>query len=146
MSDFWRKWVVIWCLAIGLFGVVLTLAAVPGNDSMLVALLSQFGPAPQSIDAPLQFATGLMGAVTMGWAATLYMAFRAAELLPADEAGRFWHGILGGVVLWYVVDCSLSVATRFGLNVVPNTLFLIAFLLPLWAAGVLKPQRLSTAS
>ena len=146
MNDMWRKWIAFWCLAVGLFGLVLVVAAMPGNEAMLAALLARFGPAPASVGGPLQFATGLMGAVTLGWAATLYVAFRMAEELSAEAARRFWHGTVAGVMVWYLVDGSLSVATGFGLNVVPNTMFLIAFVIPLWATGILKPRRPSTAS
>jgi hypothetical protein len=39
-----------------------------------------------------------------------------------------------------VIDGALSAATGFPLNNVPNAALMIAYLVPLFASGVLKPQ------
>lgn len=44
----------------------------------------------------------------------------------------------GAILIWCVIDSSLSVATGFGLNKVPNTGLLIAHLIRVLASGALK--------
>ncbi len=42
------------------------------------------------------------------------------------------------MLAWFVTDSTLSVATGFGLNVVPNIVFLVTFFVPLFASGALE--------
>lgn len=146
MNGFWRAWLTVWCFGVGAFGLVLISAGLPGNEAFADWLFASFGRAPSTVEAPLQFATALMGAVTLGWALTLSVAFRAAALLPPEAQSRFWRGILLGMVIWYGVDSALSIATGFPLNAVSNSVVMTALLVPLWFGGALRAQRLSTAS
>lgn len=136
MSAFWRSWMGIWCLGVGLFGAVIALAGMPGGEAPMRMALELLGGAPVEVAGALRFTLAVLGAVTIGWAATLWALVRAAGALGA-EGGPLWRLLLWSVLGWYVIDSLLSVVTRFGLNVVPNTLFLLLFLLPLWRSGVL---------
>ena len=137
MTNFWRRWLTIWCAAVGAFGMVIMAGAFAATDAPIRVLLDTMnGSAPLEMTASLRFALALMGAVTLGWAATLYAAIRAADLL-GDRGQPIWRMLTAGVVGWYVVDSVLSVATGFGLNALSNTIFLIAFLWPVMASGVL---------
>ena len=137
MTDFWRGWLAIWCLAVGAFGAVLIGGAFAATDVLVRALLDMMnGSAPLEMTVPLRFALALMGAVTLGWAVSLYAAIRAADLL-GERGQPIWRMLTAGVVGWYIVDSALSVATGFGLNAASNTIFLIAFLWPVLASGVL---------
>ena len=64
-----------------------------------------------------------------------------------DQAWPVWILVTSSVAVWYAIDTALSLATGFGLNAIPNTIFLAAFLLPIVCSGVLKtPSREEAAS
>ena len=138
MSRFWRTWTIGWCWAVSLFGLILAASAfeaTSGPTRLLFGLLNAH--AALDLDAPMRFCLGILGAVTVGWSLTLLAAVQAAHLL-GDRARPIWMLVIGSLVVWYVVDSALSVATGFGLNLLPNTIFAAAFLLPIIGGGVLK--------
>lgn len=131
MTRFWRNWLTVWCWAVGLFGVVLiggAFEATSGPTRMLFGVLNPDAP-PLVPDEPMRFSLAVLGAVTLGWSITLHAAIEAAEMLGA-RGEPIWRLVTLSVVVWYVVDSALSVATGYGLNVAPNTLFLATYLLP----------------
>ncbi len=138
MSRFWRTWMMGGCLAVGLFGVILAASAfeaTAGPTRLLFGLLNArvaFDP-----DAHLRFSLAVLGAVTVGWSLTLWATVQAAHLL-GDQARPVWGLVTASLVIWYVIDTALSLATGFGLNTIPNTVFLVVFLLPIIRSGVLK--------
>lgn len=137
MSGFWRNWMNGWCWGVALFGLVLAgagLEATSGPTRLIFGLLN--GPESLELNAQMRFSVALMGAVTLGWALTLRAALGAAHQL-GEHAGPTWRGITASLLVWYVVDSALSVATGFGLNAVSNSVILAAFLLPILRAGVL---------
>lgn len=137
MSGFWRKWLSVWCWAVGLFGVVLAggaFEATSGPTRTLLDILN--GPADITLDGAMPFSLAVLGAVTFGWSLTLAAAIRAAQQLDA-QARPIWVMLTSSVVAWWAIDSALSIATGFGLNAIPNTLFLAAFLAPLLRSGVL---------
>ena len=141
MTRFWRNWLAVWSIGIGLFGLVLYGATFPATTGPAAAIFALFGnPLPEQPDRYLRFAIGLMGAVTAGWAVTIYAAFRAAWALEGGAAGAVWRLITGGLIAWYVIDSAASIATGFWLNAVSNTAVLIGYLVPIAASGVLGQQ------
>lgn len=138
MSRFWRTWMAGWCWAVGFFGLVLAASAfdaTSGPTRMLFRLLDDrvaFDPGPH-----LRFSLAVLGAVTVGWSLTLLAAVHAANQL-GDQARSVWVLVTCSLVVWYVIDTALSLATGFGLNVIPNTIFLAVFMLPIIRSGVLK--------
>lgn len=140
MSTFWRRWMTLWFWAVGAFGAVLAGAAfeaTSGPTRLVFTVLH--GPGELELDPHMRFAVALMGAVTLGWSHTLAAAIRAADLL--SERGRpVWRWLIASVLVWYSVDGALSVATGFALNILPNTVFLAAFLVPLIGGRVLQGQ------
>ena len=138
MSRFWRTWMIGGCWAVGLFGVILAASAfeaTAGPTRLLFSLLNDsvaFDPAPH-----LRFSLAVLGAVTIGWSLTLAAAIQAAHLL-GDQARPVWVLVTASLVAWYAIDTTLSMATGFGLNAIPNTIFLVVFLLPIIRSGVLK--------
>jgi hypothetical protein len=127
----------VWCWAVVGLGVALTGAAfeaTSGPTRLLFAVLN--GPEPLDLTAQMRFSEAVLGAVTLGWGLTLMAAMQAANLL-GERGGPVWRAIVGGVLVWWVVDCALSMATGYGMNVAPNTIFLAAFLLPILRSGVL---------
>jgi len=75
--------------------------------------------------------------VTLGWAMTMAATIKAANQLGA--AGRpVWTGLTASLLVWFVIDSSLSIATGYPLNAASNTVILVTYLLPLWRSGVLR--------
>ena len=138
MSHFWRNWLTIWCVAVILFGATLLLGGVPATAAPVMALLDQLnGAAPLRITPALYFANGVLGGVSVGWGVGTLGAVRVAADL-GDQGSRLWRWTAAGVVTWFVTDSTLSITTGFGLNVIPNILFLVTFFVPLLASGALK--------
>lgn len=132
MSQFWRTWLNIWCVAVGVFGVVLAASAFEATRGPVVLLYTLLGGAAPVFDPALSFSIALMGAVTIGWSLTFYAAFEAAHALGA-QSGRIWRLITVSVVVWYVIDGALSALTGYALNIASNTVLLIGYLIPLFA-------------
>ncbi|WP_213269572.1 hypothetical protein [Hyphomonas sp.] len=128
----------LWCWAVILFGIILAAGGLPEADGavgFLYGLLGNLGADGLRLDAPgLRFSVALMGAVTIGWGLTILF------LLPAIHAAGApaWRGLTAALVIWYVIDGVLSVATGFALNILPNTALAIAYLVPVLASGALR--------
>lgn len=138
MSGFWRGWFVVWCLSIGIFGAVLCGGAFePTSGPVRLVLASLRGPSDAHFDSTLRFSLGVMGAVSIGWAVTLFFVVREAIALAAG--GRaLWNAITAGMVSWFVIDSTLSVATGFALNVAPNVALAGMYVVGLLGSGALK--------
>ncbi len=109
--------------------------ATSGPTRLLFGILN--GAADSDAGSSLRFSLAVLGAVTIAWSLTLRAAIHAASQLGED--GRpVWGMITTSLMAWYVIDSALSIATGFGLNVIPNTAFLAAFLLPILRSGRLR--------
>lgn len=134
MTGFWKTWMTVWCWGVFVFGVVLALSAVPGANAAPRAVITLIGGDPALLDQPaLQFAFGLQGALTMGWAIMMFGMLSVADIGGAPV----WRSMTFGMAVWYVIDSAISVATGLPLNAVSNTLLLVTFLAPILATGVL---------
>lgn len=138
MSVFWRTWFFVWCLSLGAFGLVLAGGGVEATSGPVRFILSMLqGGGQISFDPPLRFSLAVLGAVSVGWAVTLFLMIRAA--IDLKEAGRpLWNAITAGMVSWFVIDSTLSVVTGFGLNVVPNVVLAGTYLIGLMGSGALN--------
>lgn len=138
MSGFWRGWFAVWCVSIGLFGAVLSGGAFEATSCPVRFVLASLrGPGEALFDPALRFSLAVMGAVSIGWAVTLFAVVRAA--IDLGERGRpLWNAISAGMVSWFVIDSTLSVATGFGLNVVPNLVLAGMYVVGLVGSGALK--------
>ncbi len=135
MTPFWRNWLLLWCMAVILFGIVLAGAAFEASSGPARAAFTLIGrPLPEMPDSLHRFLLALIGAVTIGWGLTLLAAIRTA----AAPSRPLWVGLTVAVLVWYVVDSLLSVVTGFPLNAVSNTVLLAGFLLPVLAARLLR--------
>jgi hypothetical protein len=76
-----------------------------------------------------------MGAVTIGWGATIL------NLLPAiHQAGApAWRGLTLALAIWFVIDGVISAATGYALNNLLNTALAILYFIPVLITGVLRP-------
>ncbi|MEO5937882.1 MAG: hypothetical protein ABIQ43_02605 [Sphingomonas sp.] len=139
MTDFWRRWLIAWCLAVMAFGLVLAGAGFEATSGPTRIAYGLLGPGHTLIfDPTLRFSIALMGAVTLGWGMTMLGVVVAGRDLPTDATVRLWRAISVGVVSWFVIDSSLSIATGFPLNAVSNTILLVAYLIPMRGIGTLN--------
>lgn len=139
MSSFWQTWLKLWAWGVILFGVVLASGTFAATDAMVRPLFALLGnPLAAEPDAHHRFSIGLMGALSIGWGATLLGIFAAIPTLTPAAAAPFWRAVLGGTLVWYAVDGAISIATGFALNVVPNTLLLGLLCIALFKSGALR--------
>ena len=69
MSNFWKSWLDIWCLAVIAFGGILAASSIPGFETGTRIFITLINP----VDVPVfndieRFAFGLIGAITIAWA------------------------------------------------------------------------------
>ncbi|KPF76255.1 hypothetical protein IP68_07335 [Blastomonas sp. AAP25] len=120
----------LWCGAVMVFGLVLMSGAFEATGQVANILFDILdGPGPVTWDPALRFSLALMGAVTLGWGATVLAVVRGTGDMPAAQALALWRGITAALLLWYVVDSALSVATGFWRNALSNTVLIGWYLL-----------------
>ncbi|WP_033924124.1 hypothetical protein [Sphingomonas sp. 35-24ZXX] len=130
MDRQWQAQMQIWCGAVIVFGLVLMGGAFDATSAGVYALFGILdGPGPITWDPVLRFSLALMGAVTLGWGATVLAVVRATDAMPQTAAIAMWRGITIAILLWYVVDSGLSVATGFWRNALSNTVLIGWYLL-----------------
>jgi len=140
MSTFWRYWLLVWCAGVLVFGLVLAGGAFEATSAPVRMIYGNLqGPADLVLDPAMRFTLAVMGWVSLGWAATMFLMMRLAFSF-GDRARPVWMGLTLGVLVWFVTDSTLSVATGYGLNVVPNTLLLSTYLIAIFASGALKQK------
>jgi hypothetical protein len=144
MSAFWRGWLNAWAWVVIVFGLVLAGAGLDATDGFAnMAFGIVGGGAVVEWTPHLRFSVALMGAVTMGWGVTYLALFSAAHRV-GDQAGPVWRLATLGMIVWFVIDSALSVATGFWLNAVSNAGLAVGYLAPVLATGVLRrPARLA---
>jgi len=130
MTTVWQRWLVVWCWLVILFGLVLAGAGLEATSAGTRMVYGLVGPGDAlTFDPTLRFSIALMGAVSIGWGATLLAVALAGRALAAEENRRLWRGITIAVIAWFVIDSALSVATGFPLNAVSNVILLIGYLI-----------------
>lgn len=137
MSQFWRTCMIAACWGTGIFGAILAAGGLAATSDPAHRLLELIGGAPFEMTREMRFAVATLGAVTMGWAVTIYAAVEAATAL-GPRGGRIWGLLVAAALTWFIVDSALSVATGFTLNLIPNVVVLASFLIPIFASGALK--------
>lgn len=138
MSGFWRVWLIVWSLGIFLFGVVLAGGAFEATSGPVRWLLETLhGPGDVVFDPTLRFSLAVMGCVSLGWAA-MTLAVMLVAFRMGDRAGPLWSAITVGIVVWFVTDSTLSAATGFALNIVPNVALLATYLIGVVGGGAFR--------
>lgn len=139
---FWEKCLHAWVwMTIG-FGLLFSGAGVPGLDAgagLFYWIVSGGSVDASAFDAPgMRISVSLVGAVMLGWGCAMQAVWRARGADPA-----LWRGLSRAILIWYVVDSALSVATGFALNAVSNTLFVALFLVPAVKLGFFSRETVS---
>ena len=138
MSPFWRVWLIVWAWSVIVFGVVIAGGAFEATEGPVRFIYESLqGSGPITFDPVLRFSLGVLGGVSIGWGVTGLLIILAAIQL-GDKARPFWVAVAVGLAAWFVIDSTLSIATGFGLNVVPNILLLGGYLIAMAATGKLK--------
>jgi len=137
MSAFWQAWFQFWLISMVVFALAVAGGALPATEAPFrLGLMLVNGGVPVELDPALRFVTGILGGVFLGWIVMMALALRQAATLGA--AGRpLWQAATVGMLTWYILDSTLSVLTGFALNVVPNSLALVTFLIGIAGSGVL---------
>lgn len=139
---FWEHCLHAWVWMLIGFGGLFAAAGVPGLDAgagLFYWIVSAGRVDASAFAAPgMRISVSLVGAVMIGWGGALLAVWRARGADPA-----LWRGLTRVVLVWYVIDSGLSVATGFALNAVSNTLFVALFLLPAVKLGFFSPETVS---
>jgi hypothetical protein len=137
MTQIWQRWLAIWCWIVALFGLVMACAgfeATSAPTEAFIALMHDGGAVP--FDPPLRLAYAMVGALTLALAMLVAAGAGAANALGPAGA-PVWRMMTLAMLVWFIIDSSVSCATGFVLNAVSNTLLMIGFLIPVLASGVL---------
>ena len=137
MSNFWKIWLDIWCLAVIIFGGVLVSASITGFESGTKTFITLINP----IDMPVfneieRFAFGLIGAITMGWGVTFFYFFRAAH--ASNIGNKMYRQAFVVMIIWNLIDGYVSYRTGFALNIASNLLLSLGMVIPLYMSGKLR--------
>jgi hypothetical protein len=133
LNLFWWRWLLVANAGVFLFGLAfILLPDVMYNFFDLVLFWDGTPKISFTADTTsfLKFAYGVLGAVMIGWAISLYYI-----LLVPFRRGEWeaWLGVTLSMTVWYVVDSIWSVATGFYENALLNTGFFVLFIIPLAA-------------
>lgn len=127
MTKPWTTAMTLWCWTVILFGTVLAAGSFPplqGIIHVLFDIMSQKTTPAEPLSQALQFSVGLMGAVTLGWGLSVLAVVRSVK----EPNPALWRGITRGLLIWFVIDSTISVMSGYGLNAVSNTVLIGSYL------------------
>ncbi len=129
---FWQRWLLVVALIISIFG---TGIAFFGGTALFETFDRQINPVfwgTEDIDDNIRafqgWNYGVAGGIMAGWGVTL--AFVAQYPFRKREKWA-WNSLLIGLLVWFVIDTSISLKFQVYFNVIFNTLFLVVMMLPL---------------
>lgn len=133
MQLFWWRWLLVAALTTGFFG--LSMVLLPDTLQVFFNLLV-FGntwlPAEFGAQAGgyIGFVYGVLGAVLAGWALMIVLAL-LGPFRRGEKEG--WVMVALPLALWFAVDTTWSLATGYWQNAALNTVFGLAYAVPLAA-------------
>ena len=137
MSDFWKTWLDIWCLAVIAFGGILAGAGFDGFEGGVKLMLALQNPISEPVFNDIErFSFGLMGAITIGWGLTLFYFFGAAH--ASNMGNKMYRQAFVVLIIWNLIDGYISYRTGFQLNIASNLLLSLGFVIPLYWTGRLQ--------
>jgi hypothetical protein len=132
-SNFWINWLLAASAGVVAFGFVLVLApalTVQGFSLLVYASSSRIDSFGTEQLRYISLVHAVLGGVMVGWGAALLYATKAL-LAAGSRVG--WNIIALSLATWFVPDTAYSLVSGFWQNAVLNSVFLIAFAIPLWA-------------
>ncbi len=130
--DFWYRWLLVVSWIIVFFGLAMALLnTTPIFDLMNNRVNPVFwgaGPVPEASALFIRWIYGVLGATVAGWG--VFMVFIARNSFYQHER---WarDAIFVGLLLWYVVDTSITLYFKVAFNAALNTTLLIMGMLPI---------------
>jgi hypothetical protein len=131
--DFHRFWLKVTAVIVGSFAPVFFLGTMPATIEparWTLDLLSwPIDGGTTYASADTRFLSALTGGFLLGWSVLIWcLSSRVYDLAP--EAVR--KSVVAGVLAWFVLDSSGSIASGNGSNAVFNIIVLIVAVGPLW--------------
>lgn len=129
---FWRRWLVVACLVVLVFGAALVILATPAQkafESAYFAPRSALPLSPAAVDYTA-FMGAVLGSVMVGWAALLLFVLNG-PFRRQEAAG--WNMLAVSLLAWFIPDTAYSLLSGFWQNAVLNTGMLVLFVIPLAA-------------
>ena len=130
----WHRWLFIVSILLILFGVFMAIFnATPLFDLFNTQINPVFwgeSPAPASTTAFQTWIYGVLGATVAGWG--ICMAFMIYYPYGRKERWAWW-ALTAGIIVWYMIDTSISLAYGVVFNAGFNTLLLLLAGIPLLA-------------
>ncbi len=127
------RWLKLMSLFVILLGLLVAFGAHPAT-ALPATWLSDivFWPfdGAQTLEAPAaRVLAAISGGVMAGWGAMMWLVLD--RLMPADPAlARLL--IIEAILVWFVVDSAGSFAASATVNVLLNTMLMLAFVIPAW--------------
>ncbi|MFL0694592.1 MAG: hypothetical protein ACJLUP_21700 [Agrobacterium tumefaciens] len=140
--DLAATWLKVTSLFIVLLGLLVALGAHP-STSLPATLLADtvFWPldGTQAIDTQAaRVLAAIAGGVMVGWGVMIWLV--VDRLRQADpKLARFL--IIEATLAWYIVDSTGSFVSGAGVNVLLNTVLMLAIVLPAWRIGAARLAR-----
>ena len=141
MARLWRRWVISWCYLVLALGLVFAGSAWPQTDAAVRLFYDViYWPldGQSGWHESLRLTAAILGAVMMGWALTLLTLVQTALKQPQLS---LWRPMTGSILVWWVIDSSISMALNTPGNALSNTGFLLLYLIPVLASGVLTKSN-----
>jgi hypothetical protein len=131
---FWIRWLYAVTLIVILLGGSMVL--MPSVAREFFSMLFYFAPGQFQVRYPADaneyiiFAHGVLGAVMLGWGASMLLVLRG-PFCRRDSDG--WALLAGPMLTWFVADTGFSLYTGFWQNAILNSVLLLLFAIPLAA-------------
>ena len=137
---------VVWCYLVLGLGLVFAGSAFPITDAPVRLFYDViYWPldGQSGWNDSLRLTAAILGAVMMGWSMTMLtvvqIGFTQTEI-------HVWRPLTGAILLWWIVDSTISIALNTPINAVSNTGFLALYLVPVLASGVLTKPKIRSSS
>lgn len=142
-QQFHKTWLLITALVVGSFGPIFFLGTMPstmGAAQWSMDLLAWPVDGAQDFKASTtRFLCALTGGFLFGWGICI-LCLRQWVFDKAPNETR--KAVLAGLVAWFVLDSSGSIASGNASNVLFNAIVLLAAVGPLWKSASIKPSSL----
>jgi uncharacterized BrkB/YihY/UPF0761 family membrane protein len=129
--DFWRKWLLAVCFIVIAFGLIIALQSWIPPFSIFNDLVDDVfwqGGEPAGLGQYRLWVYGVLGGTLAGWGVTL--AYIVLNPFRRREKWS-WNAIAAGLVVWFVIDTSLSAYTKAYFNVGVNVVGIVLAGIPL---------------
>ena len=130
--SFWKTWLLLVAIAITLFGIFMSLfngtALFAPFDANINPVFWGQAPLPESTIQFQRWVFGAWGATVGGWGVLLI--YVAAYPIRRKEPWA-WKSIMAGLVVWFVLDTSLSLLHKVYFNAAFNFLIFLLAVTPL---------------